>query len=207
MRQDLVLLKLGDYLQEVSLPLEMATFARALPATSKLPELTVGLAITGQFFSLKAVPAMADGNLPVLNGFVNEVAELYLRYSNETPDMWEERILLDLGYVSRKPFDNISSKREMKPLSQDHALFAAIPKDERLPLLRKYGFHKLATLVSHGFAENLDEIIAALESPELEALDTNLSQLMYLLTLGVPTEDLAMAAQLPEDMLEGIYGE
>ena len=88
-------------------------------------------------------------------------------------------------------------------VSADKAtLFNPIPDDERGRLLEKYGLHKIATMVAHGYTQNLASLISTID--ELRG-DASFVDVFKLVRFGVPWEDIPLALQLPEDMVRGIY--
>jgi hypothetical protein len=204
-KQEWTLLTLDNYLKETQSPAGLpfgTTFCRTLAETDKLPELTVGLGLirlVGNNTSIDLVPPIKHAPKVLLNTFINEVAEQYLKLT-EITDQWQELLLLELGYVKKL---NHSGNNPMN----NYVLFASIPQDEKLPLLEKYGFHKVATSVAYGHTENIDSVLTTLD--ELNAdlpEEANYATIMNLLALGVPVEELHVAVQLPPEMAAEIYG-
>lgn len=203
MKQEWEVLTLGKYLTETVSPAGLprgTTFIRSFKETAQLPQITVGLGLIkaiGTHTSIDLVPPIKHARTVLLNTFINEVAEQYLNCSEQT-DQWQELLLLGLGYVKKV-------NHERNTVNAYH-LFAPIPEEERLPLLTKYGFHKIATVVSYGCTENIDGFLTALD--ELNKLlpeEANFGTLMSLLELGVPVEELEVAVQLPFYMAAEIY--
>lgn len=207
MKKEWELLTLDGYLAEVQFPSGLArgtTFSRTLPETPTLPAVTVGLGLMREAvnsFVVDLVPAINHSRTVMINSFINEVAEQYLRLSEVVPDHWQEALLLDLGYV-KKPNSNAFNT------ANNYTLFSPIPVEEKLPLLSKYGFHKIATIVSYGYTDDIEQILTTLDDLNKELPEeANYGTIMELLKVGVPVEDLHMAVQLPADMVAEIYGE
>lgn len=206
MRKELEILQLAGYLSEEGVKQGFfnygTTFSRLLPATSELPAITVGLGvirdITPKTTKMELMPTIKNTPNVMLNTFINEVAEQYLRCSEILPEQWQELLLLNLGYAKTMKLGSQVENAQM---------FEAIPSEERLPLLKKHGFHKVATFVAHGHTEDIDTIINTLDELNKGNEPISYGVLMDLLELGVPAEDLQLAAQLPPEMVEGLYGD
>ena len=200
-------LTLDGFLEEQSLHLDDAsahTFARTFPKTAELPETTVGLAVLifdyyNRHYVTTHVPEYFDGNC--LDG--EHVCFLRLTVKEQKKELsphwpnWQERFLLDCGYASN-PEAEIGQNA-----TASFKLFEEIPWDEREFLLGKHGLHKIATMVAHGYAWKIDESIRAIDKFRGDA---NYADVFRVLELGVPHEDLHLAAQLPTEMVKELYG-
>ena len=207
MKQEWEILTLNNYLTEEFFPTGLprgTTFTRTFAATESLPAVKVGLGIIKDERGVSlvdAVPEIKHARVVTLNTFINEVAEQYLRLSDMFPDQWQEALLLELGYVKKM------NHRANTP-AHNYNLFAHIPEKERLSLLTKHGFHKIATVVAYGHTDDIDKILTTLDELNEELSETaNYGTLMNLLRAGVPPEELHVAVQLPEEMVLEIYSD
>lgn len=206
MKQEWEIFTLGKYLTEAQSPSGLprgTTFSKTFAETDQLPQLTVGLGLIkmiGSSSSIDLVPPIKNSPKVLLNSFINEIAEQYLRLSEILPDQWQEALLLELGYVKK-----LNTQSRYDSMS-DYTLFAPIPEEDKLPLLRKYGFHKVATIVAYGYTEKIDRILTIIEDLNKELPEgANYGTIMSVLSMGVPVEDLHMAVQLPLEMVQEIY--
>lgn len=210
MRKELEILTLDNYLEESQPPMgfpDGVTFTRTFPATEKLPQVTVGLGLLrsstrgGHSFIVDLVPEIKKSNPVMMNTFINEVAEQYLRLSEIYPDRWQEALLLELGHVRKKNPNRYGPDQNVK-------LFASIPEEERLHLLDKYELHQIATIVSYGHTEGIDTILSELDKMNEEfGTETNYASILECLRIGVPVEELHVAVQLPPEMVAEIYSD
>ena len=200
MNKDWEVLTLGGYLQPEQLANGFTTFTRTLQGSPLLSNVKVGLAGMPyqNFQSVTRIPMVGKSRTVMPNTFLNEIAEQYLELSSLEPTRWQELLLLHLGYVNHPN----------ATYDDNFTLFAEIPQKERLPLLRKHGFHKIALLVAYKITENLDEYITSLDETLKDMPEgTGYGKLLELLAADVPLDDLSLAAQLPDDLIDGLYGE
>ena len=77
-----------------------------------------------------------------------------------------------------------------------------IPEEERRFLFEKHGFHKLAMMLSYGYNENIDNLLCDID----EFRETvNYGEVLELMAMGTPMEDIPLALQLPPEMVKEIY--
>ena len=210
MRKELEILTLDNYLTESQPPMgfpEGVTFTRTFSATEQLPQLTVGLGLIrsttrgGPSFLVDLVPEIKKSNPVMINTFINEVAEQYLKQSELHPSRWQEAVLLELGHVRKMNSQGYNPDKNIQ-------LFASIPEDERLHLLNKYEFHQIATIAAYGYTEGIDTILTELDKMNMEfGSDTNYSSILECLRIGVPVDELHVAVQLPAEMIAEIYSD
>lgn len=210
MKKELEILTLDGYLMESQPPRgfpEGITFTRTFPATEQLPEVTVGLGLLRSTtrgvhsFIVDLVPEIKKSKPVMINTFINEVAEQYLKLSEIYPDRWQESLLMELGHV-RKP-----NPIGYNPTGNTQ-LFASIPEEERFLLLDKYEFHQIATIVSYGYTEGIDSILIAMDTlNEKFGVEANYASVLTCLQMGVPVEELDVAVQLPPEMIAEIYSD
>lgn len=203
MNKDWTTLMLGGYLEEKVLHGGGTTFIRTLPETEELPEITVGLGIISQQGALTSAvlaPQSYRGRMKIMmvNTLINEVAEKYFVLADEFPDSWQEVLLLDFGYVHKNP--------NKFPVADDYSLLNSIPKEDRLSLYRRFGLHKIATLVAYGHTDNIESVLSDLDTLNSSLpKPANYGKIMSLLAAGVPSEDFHLAVDLPDDMLSEFY--
>lgn len=207
-------LTLDGYLKQQDMGYR-TTFLRTLPATEQLPEMTVGLGllVSGRsgtsVTQVQRIPDLFHTRAVMLNSFLNEIAERYLELSDEFPDSWQDLVILELGYVDTLNGRGRTSLTTFSDVKGDNfALFSEITNSDKLRLYKKHGLHKIATMVANGNGPDLEhtlETVEEIQSQQDEYIP--LATLLKLLNSGIPVDDLALAAQLPPDMLEGIYGE
>ena len=205
-------LTLGGYLEETKIRSDVfsTTFSRTFPRTDELPELTVGLGILVQNAhgkhrvlaaprhlqwvlagnAIKRVVVMEEH---LIDAVLTETRACMASYQN-----WQEHLLLRLGYVTNLLSDKLLYWDEKK----NYNLLDPIPEEEREFLLRKHGLHKIAAMVAHGHTQELDAAISTID--ELRG-GANYGDALRVMAMGVPLEDVPVAAQLPVEMVAGIY--
>lgn len=210
MNKELEILTLDNYLVESNPPMgfpDGVTFTRTFPATEQLPEITVGLGLLrsttrgGHSFLVDLVPEIKKSKPVMLNTFINEVAEQYLKLSEKHPDRWQEALLLELGHVRKNEIRGYNPDKNVE-------LFAPIPQEEKVRLLNRYSLHEIATIVSYGYTEKVDVILRTLEDMNHEfSAEANYASILECLRIGVPLEELEVAVQLPPEMIAEIYSD
>lgn len=210
MKKELEILTLDSYLEETQAPMGFPAgviFARTFPETEKLPKITVGLGLLrsstrgGHSFIVDLVPEIKKSKPVMMNTFINEVAEQYLKLSEIYPDRWQEALLLELGHVRKKNPQRYGAEQNVK-------LFASIPEEERMTLLDKYGLHQIATIVSYGYTEGIDTILTTVDKMTEEfGAEADYGSVLACLQMGVPLEELEVAVQLPPEMIAEIYSD
>lgn len=210
MNKELEILTLDSYLTETQPPRgfpEGVTFTKTFPATDQLPHITVGLGLLrsstrgGHSFLVDLVPEIKKSKPVMLNTFINEVAEQYLKLSEKYPDRWQEALLLELGHVRKTQIVGYNPDNNIE-------LFASIPPDEKIRLLQNHHLHEVATVVSYGYTEGIDVILGTLEKMNKEFQDeANYASVLECLRVGVPLDELEVAVQLPPEMIAEIYSD
>ena len=174
-------------------------FVREFLQTPQLPEVTVGLGILIPSFPFSAPPrveGVPDSYKTSIHTLINAVVEKHVQYAH-LPN-WQERLLLDLGYSMRLPRD----KRWFFTVQEAVNIFGLIPEEEKAFLFDKYGLHKIATMVAHGYTQNLDFMLTVFDN----CGGASYEDCFRLMETGVPVEDLLHATQLPIEMVEEFYG-
>ena len=198
-------LKLEGYLERDTGPTyeHSTTFTRILPKTPELPAVTVGLGVV--FYSSYSNYGPRVEGIPHYltpmkeDGFVAVVLERqrqYFEYSHL--GNWQERLLMDLGYVFKLPM----MRSRLHRVQEGVTTFSMVPKRERAFLLEKYGFQKVALMVAHGHASDIDTVLTSFE--EMRG-NMTYHEFFRMMEFGVPVEDLPLTAQLPIEMVEELY--
>lgn len=210
MNKELEILTLDNYLEESQAPMGFPNgiiFTRTFPATEQLPQMVVGLGLLrsstrgGHSFIVDLVPEIKKSKPVMLNTFINEVAEQYLKLSEIYPDRWQEALVLELGHVRKKSPNRYAPDQHVQ-------LFASIPDEEKLQLLDKYELHQIATVVSYGYTTGINTILTTLDEMNREfGSDGNYSSILECLRMGVPVDELSVAVQLPPEMIAEIYSD
>lgn len=158
---------------------------------------------------VERIPNIFHSRTVMLNSFLNEIAERYLELFEISPDLWQELLILELGYVDtlvanrRKGLTSFSDTK-----GDNYELFSGITNSDKHRLLKEHGLQKIALMVAFGQAADLESTLNTIEEIQRTADEyIPLTKLLELLNNGIPVDDLVLASQLPPDMLEGIYGE
>ena len=171
------------------------TFSRTFPETPELPKLTVGLGVltrsSSSGYRVYSIPFHMSG---IREDTFIDIVEEKQEQLRHLPN-WRELLLLDLGYTTDLL---LLSGRE-----REGARLHCIPEGARTYLLKKHGLHKLATTAAYGYGSEADMIIDIINE---YGHGQNYGDLLRVMVLGVvPMEDLHLAAQLPTEMVKGIY--
>jgi hypothetical protein len=210
LNKELEILTLDSYLMETKPPRgfpEGITFTKTFPATEQLPNITVGLGLLrssirgGPSFLVDLVPEIKKSKPVMLNTFINEVAEQYLKLFDKYPDRWQEALLLELGHVRKPQIEGYNPDNNI-------VLFDSIPPEEKVRLLQSHHLHEIATVVSYGYTEGIDVILGTIEKMNEDFQDeANYASVLECLRVGVPLDELEVAVQLPPEMIAEIYSD